>query len=404
MTYAKVATTLILLAFLSIGVSVHSASAAGNTPTCQPKPLDALELPPEAGTLLYRGDEGRVVSTNGRFQHNLASKYEGFRDISPNGEYVAVRASDDTSNWVEVYGQTGALIYSGAPARGNILSLQWLGNEKLIELILTSVHRDLACNTCIGKGTVAYFVIDPFARTYTYVVPKDEAPFYQGDFSVLDSNYNFTYDGRYLFNSVVLFDFETNQPLFVKGGYFSSDTQQLGFQNFQFGIPAASSYHLLILNGEKFTNTGEYSVSIYDFDSDTVTQLKALSPKAEMSHVSWSPDEKKIAYQLFYSSEDLTSSRQVELAQLETSDIHSTCFSLPYEIKGSAPYQNAQQSVPPDFAWSRDSRYLALQGIIEGQSTEDSLGIYIYDTQTGDIYEVYHGRSDIIGWMANPAS
>jgi hypothetical protein len=43
-----------------------------------------------------------------------------------------------------------------------------------------------------------------------------------------------------------------------------------------------------------------------------------------------------------------------------------------------------------------------MQGVLEGEDMEESFGVYIYDTQTDDIYLVHHGRADIIGWMASP--
>jgi hypothetical protein len=56
----------------------------------------------------------------------------------------------------------------------------------------------------------------------------------------------------------------------------------------------------------------------------------------------------------------------------------------------------------PDFAWSRDSRYLALYGALEGETDRETGSVYIYDTLENQIYEVYEGFSDIVGWMASP--
>lgn len=371
--------------------------------TCQPQPIEALELPSEAGMLLYRSDTGEVVAAHDSFRHDQANKYEGGFTLSPNGEYLALTASDGTFNWVEVRSRNNSLIYSGAPARGNILRLHWLGDEQLIALVLKSVHRDLACNLCVGTGTVAYFVIDPFAKTYTYVEPRHTVPFYDGRWSVFESNYDFTYDGHYLFNTRVLFDFAANQPLVIQGGYYSTDTQQVAFQNFQPGIPAANAYRTLHFDSDQSGDTPEVAFSIYDFDTDTVTPLTTLSPGADIGSVSWSPDETRIAYQLSYAREDVTSSRRIELARLDTGAIHSTCFSRPYEVKdyvvnGEVIGSYAVQTVSSDFEWSRDSRYLALRASIDGSA--DSAGIYVYDTQTDDVYQVQLGTADIIGWMA----
>jgi hypothetical protein len=53
-------------------------------------------------------------------------------------------------------------------------------------------------------------------------------------------------------------------------------------------------------------------------------------------------------------------------------------------------------------SWSRDGRYLAAYGVLEGETDRETGSVYIYDTLENQIYEVYRGQADIIGWMANP--
>jgi hypothetical protein len=161
----------------------------------------------------------------------------------------------------------------------------------------------------------------------------------------------------------------------------------------------------LELIGPQIAKQAVYNVNIYDFDRDSLSQTITFKPETFIGSGlpnSWSPNEILWAFVLSYSDEDLTSFRRIELLQLETGEIQRTCFGLYYTIKGAGDSKYVNYDYPTDFAWSRDSRYMALTGVLEGEDMNETYGVYIYDTQTSEIYEVYRGRADIVGWMANP--
>jgi hypothetical protein len=39
---------------------------------------------------------------------------------------------------------------------------------------------------------------------------------------------------------------------------------------------------------------------------------------------------------------------------------------------------------------------------LEGETDQETGNVYIYDTLENQIYEVYEGFADIVGWMASP--
>jgi hypothetical protein len=276
---------------------------------------------------------------------------------------------------VLVFDQKGHIIYDGAPIQG-FRQAYWLGDDHIVSLGYSLTGRDPRLRSYF-ETTV--FIIDPFARTYTSFVPKHDSLFYVGD----DPNmlYQITYDGRYLVVGDA-FDFETQQV--VKRKNYK-----------QLGIPSSTSHNFLMFDYSTQLHNfptdripGPHPVQVYNLDTDTLTQVSSLDidrPIATGTLAnSWSPDETQWAYMLDVGNEKV--SHPVTLLNLISGKTTSTCLEL-----GAV-----------DLAWSRDSRYLALQGVLEGQDMEKSFGVYIYDTQTSEIYEVYQGHANIIGWMANP--
>jgi hypothetical protein len=385
--YLKI--SLMLLVIVSwFGLSIHtvSKSHADLNDRCQTKPLQELGLVGETGELIYQPVSGEDELITNSIRSIQLPLHPQTLQLSPNGFYIAgeyIRDGDPNIHPVAILNHSEELIYLGAQSKANILKIQWLGNERLLSFVQIPSGSEAA---------VAYFVIDPFNREYTYFQPSRTPPFYYElpDRIVPIGGYEFTYDGRYLFSGrQPMYDFELDQPLLL--------------ENLPEGVPALNSHRLIGVDYEAYRNEGFYPVYIYDFDTDDIIQPISFQPSSEISgNYSWSPNEALFAYTLYYSNEDLDSFRRLELLDLDSGDIRPTCFGLKPIIGGEGELQFVRGFSSPDFAWSRDSRYLAMQGVLEGQDMEESLGVYIYDTQTDDIYLVHHGRADIIGWMASP--
>jgi hypothetical protein len=335
------------------------------------------ELPLEAGKFVYVVDV-EEVSYRPPFlpRGNEVSMVNG--RISPNGQFVATWMWFSGNNHETiVFDNQGTLIYSGTTTQNNTRDVFWLGNEQVLSFV-----RD--------RNQASYYLTDPFGLEYTYITPEDST-----SASFLTSLYrlpiHLTYDGRYLYNvEHVVYDFVLDEPV----------TRE----NFRWGVAASNTHQLISIERDETDDEGEISVYIYDFDADTLTFVATFIPPRQYQfdfESSWSPDQSLLASIHRFPSEQVAF-RRVELLHVNTGEFNSTCLGLYFELRelNGTPY--AGNKVAPDFAWSRDSRYLAMQGVLEGADMEESLGVYIYDTQTDDIYLVHHGRADIIGWMASP--
>ena len=350
-------------------------NALGENATCQPQPLEALELPDEAGELVYIKAGGRLESTSIHFaadQPYIDLRLESFDTavISPNGLFVAGKHidADGTTDSVAVFDQSLNAIYVGAISQSSILDLQWLGNDHLLSFVSIPTGSPFG-----SEADVAYYEIDVINRAYTFVRPPYMEPFYnESPRFPLFSFFRFSYDGRYLWVGSTAFDFALDQ--------FAE------FENIRVGVPALRSHRVLSVDHETYRAEGAYPVYVYDFETDAAMQVASFSPDSEINEYpnTWSPDETLWAYTLYVSEDDAGSFPHLELLELASGEIVSTC------LGGGS-----------DYAWSRDSRYLAVRGVPEGHGMEESFGVYIYDTQTEEIYEVYRGRADVIGWMAS---
>lgn len=361
-------TTLLVLSFY-----VQSSSAA-QAEICQIKPLDDLELPLEAGELIYAVD-GNLMSLSQPLASGMVNLDRAA--LSPNGVFFAV----PSSGGVAVYNSAGERIYWGTVSRASIYQLYWLGNEKVYAPYQLLVYRDPVAimGSFYDRG---HYLIDPFSLSYiTVPAPNRNVSDQYMDYNYfLQTGYLSTADGRYLYNS--------------RGVAFDSETQQrLTLDNFHDGTPTANSHRLVWL--EQVATTDTYGVHFYDFDTDTQTQVATFVPETEpyLEKKSWSPDENLLAYGLGYREGEQL--RRIEILRVDSNEIISTCLGLFY----GDPYSDSLRS--PDFAWSLDSRYLVLSGVLEGEDMDESYGVYLYDTETNDIYQVYSGRADIIGWMTD---
>lgn len=359
----------------------HTAQAQFESINCSVLPMQSLELPFTAGDLVYGLGE-MITSLSGRFHQQPRLIFDP--PISPNGLYVAdyyVQDLSSESNTVAVYNSSGEQIYNGAPSLARVRNTHWLGNDRLLSFVATVRNRRNTFDGVRSTYEFGYFIINPFTREYSFTIPPrsyafdEELPFYRtGDPFVIEG-YSLTYDGRYLFTDIPLYDFVEDE-LLVRA-------------NFERGHPSSTSHRLM--RYESSGETGQIDVYIYDLDTDASSSLITFYPNAPVIFEAWSPDETQFVYSLNYPNEDTSSFRKIELVNLQTGEIHSTCLG----VYGEEVYSSA-------VAWSRDSRYLAVQTALEAQDPEESFGLYIYDTQTDDIFEVYRGRADIIGWMAHP--
>lgn len=387
----------LLVALLTSAVFAWNPTAnASDDENCQAKPFSTLQLTAEAGELVYVDGEDHVISTADNFLSEQPSIARW--KISPNGLYLAGKYNEANVERVIVLNHAGVLIYSGAPAQTNIFGVHWLGNERLLSFALFPIARTSSLRTVVGFG---YFLIDPFERTYIYTQPPRRSPFARnngdGDWFFV-GGYDLTYDGRYLFtHRWAVYDFEQQQPLEL--------------QNYEWGIPSPSSHKLLVI---KYSSANylepvaerTHPVQVYDFDSDTLSQISTITTDQLVDVYnfdnSWSPNEALWAYSPSYG--ETVAFRPIEILQLDSGISLSTCMGRFFKTD-IAPFSGTQFAtgfLHAEFAWSRDSRYLALRGVLEGQDMEESLGVYIYDTQTSEIYEVYRGNADIVGWLANP--
>lgn len=389
----------IFILIVTLYLSIYYRSSAedvqkGND--CVVMPIEMLELPPSSGTLIYRPPDASLsryysIPIDRAPQIDLAAT----SIISPNGMYfLSVYSPNPEVNIREVivFDQTGQVIYSGASGQG-AYHAHWLGNDQIVSLVNTRTGRDPRLRSYF-QTTV--YMIDPFARTYTSFVPDYGSFFYAGDDPIM--GFELTYDGRYL--------------LYSSGAYDFIEHQVRELENYEPGIPSPSSYNFLVFDYTTRNYLPETKldspqpVQIYDLDTDSLRQVSSLDidrPIYWGAMVnSWSPDETLWVYTLDFGNEVV--SRPVMLHNLESGETSSTCLELGFQTRRSE-VDNVlyTDGIFVDFAWSRDSRYLALQGVVEGQEMEESFGVYIYDTETGDIYEVYRGRADIVGWMANPS-
>jgi hypothetical protein len=85
-----------------------------------------------------------------------------------------------------------------------------------------------------------------------------------------------------------------------------------------------------------------------------------------------------------------------------TGAITETCLTLFQRIDTFEGQPYVHSHMPPQFHWSRDGRYLALYGTLAGEADRETGSVYIYDMLENQIYEVYEGFANIVGWAVSP--
>ena len=371
--------TIMLLSWMIFVISgeVETQSNA----ECEIVSFNPLELSASAGELVYVTfvDNTPVLASS-----DVRSTLSGFLpelpgvsgwQVSPDGLLMAGVHSTEEARNIVVFDRTGEQIYSGASAP-NSTYLDWVGNDQIITFNWTRISRDPRLKTYYN---VSYFLIDPFRRIYDIFTPSRDSFFYSGDRPI--EGFTSTYDGRYLLRLAN-----------GQGNIFDLVKEKINdSENYRWGIPSTTTHKILIFENNQYfldpDGDQEHSVYIYDINSDTLTITARLNTETRLRVLmnSWSPDETAWAYEPYDPSVEAGAFQQLSLLDLDTNETAPTCVGNVINL-----------------SWSRDSRYLAVQGVLEGHDMDESLGVYIYDTQTEDIYEVYRGRADVIGWMATP--
>jgi hypothetical protein len=325
-----------------------------------------------------------ISSTDGSFNANVVNTIFTTR-ISPDGLWVTSLELDEERQIQVVTRDVrrGAEIFSTHPEDQRITDFAWLSNTEYL--------------TIVGYPRFqfyAYSIINPFTGDIRFVHPVDpyltqqfgtnSDPLFPGEMPGLA--HNISPDGHYLITA------GTNNRIFE----FAS-REFLVLENLRDGIWSYTSDRMISIdivgNGMLgFEETGELSVYIYDVSEDAVENVASvLRSPGEFIYItpySWSPNEESVALTHNFYSEPYSYS--ADILNLTTNEVLDLC------IVGTGEWQHNF-----DFFWSRDSRYLALYGQLVGEERETG-SVYIYDTQTGDIYEVYRGSADIVGWMSNP--
>jgi hypothetical protein len=356
---------------------------------------DSLEVVPgEAGQLLYVDGilERQTVlrSTSETFASIEVSN--SWISLSPDGYWAAWHDWDQNSDLV-VHAVTGEQQYrvSVVPPgwRTTLGTPMWLNNEE----ILSDTPTPFAFPHSITNpftGEVRFVM--PFADAGSYdaegnFVQEFETdpllPFWEGD------PFRISPDGRYALYYHTWTDHRVIYDIVEK-------TEIRRFELILRPRGISAQLHWLpnsrqILYSGSPDNFESYALYIYDFEEDTHTQIADVFPE----HISigweanWSPNEEYFAYGIDVPTE---SPRifQLQILNLDTSEITSLCFT------GDRGHEF-------DFAWSRDSRYLAFRGTPIGEDLTEVRGIHVYDTEEEIIYQVYEGGiTSIVGWAVDP--
>lgn len=389
----------ICILFLIVFFSMYiDSSILAQEIKCNVNSIEQLELSSESGDLIFSvqdNSENQSLSILSLLDSFIPQTYSIINgSISPDGLQMVSRFTPDLSvnnSEIIVFARNGQVVYRGAPVI-DAVSTHWLQNDKLLRLNWTRTARDSSLNSYFD---FSYLIVNFSNQIYQVFRPSYDSVFYVGDNPITD--YHMTFDGRYMFTDHrPIFDFAEQKPLELN--------------NFQSGIPSSTSHRLLIVD---YTSQNHlepleelaHPISMYDFESDETTQIATINLSQPVNFQvldnGWSPNESKWAYVLDWFDE--IRFRRIEIFHLESEKKTLTCLGQFYttDISAFSQEEYATGISHTDFAWSRDGRYLALMGVIKGEEMEESFGLYLYDTETADIYWVHQGDADIIGWMAN---
>lgn len=364
----------ILIPLLVLGSVITNAQEPSG---CAVQLFEVLELPAEAGDLLYwLSDQDRsdqtpdVRSLSGQFVPQIAQHSHLY--ISPNGEYILSTFPGGTI----VFDRRGQVIYRGAAFTGPLPNggLNWLGNDQVWQINLVPRGRTSTLRTSFDTS---YFIIDPFARSYEIFRPVSGS-FFKDTYGEAFQRYTSVFDGRYVINHRGVFDM-------VMQEWIMDYENLIGVYND--AVSSSTSYRFLSVQGLPIAvpqryEAAPYPILIYDLTSDVLIEVATIMLEGHVrprDH-SWSPDERLWVYVEDFGDEI----SPIKIFNLASGQSTTTCF----ERSGGG-------------VWSRDSRYLAVRAILRGQAHDTPPSLYIYDTQTEAIYWVQDGVSSVVGWVAN---
>jgi hypothetical protein len=371
---------LIGLAFFMLSVS--STNAQETVPNCRVSPMREMELPRSAGQLIYLHDGGgfafeNLDSTNPVFQANV-SQYAYKTRISPNGMWIAsLELNVENDAFAITRNVMGEITYSTELDSNRIFNFVWLGDDQYLTIAGYPQFRFYAHSIIIHLTGEIQFVYPEFlaeSQGADATIPLFED-------TIPGGGQNFSRDGRYILAGRDIYDMQMGkflEPIETGGGYWASASDQLIFLD-----PSTDQ-----IAGEPIF------VEAYDITTDTVRRLGMIlvtegEVVALFNNGGWSPDERFVA--LNYWFPDMMYSHTAKILDLENGELIDAC------IRGlEEPLHHF------DFAWSRDSRYLALYGALAGETDRETGSVYIYDTLENHIYEVYEGFADIVGWAVHP--
>ncbi|MEQ8677114.1 MAG: hypothetical protein RLP44_29720 [Aggregatilineales bacterium] len=128
-------------------------------------------------------------------------------------------------------------------------------------------------------------------------------------------------------------------------------------------------------------NVGEDRVEQI-FNTDLLNLSISSSQTSGIFLPTYTTPENYLAFQIMGNSQN----EGVKLLDLTTNSVQNTCI----KVENRAAF------------WSQNGRYLAIYGMLNNSIEDYSNGIYVFDTQTEDIFQIYEGEAVIVGWAQNP--
>jgi hypothetical protein len=381
---------LIGLAFFMLIVS--STNAQRENQNCRASAIQEVDLPRSSGQLLYIRQTissdyevfTALLSTNEAFQ-SISQDFVSEAHLSPNGLWLtAIIVDDNNERTMITYDHFGVPIffYQSGEDYSNIRTLQWLGNSEYLTIKLGP-----------NNEMRAHSIVNPFTEAIQFVFPEIPAwlnptvetdPLFPEEQSIFGYRFTISPSGRYALIDQrvdsIIYDLDTKAVLSVQN-----------LEGIIWSPWSPSSDKALSVDIMDTDNSTIVQLYLYNIENDETDSLLELDlPISEsvgfIGTSGWSFNERYLA--LVKWSGDPQQSI-VNVLEISNGTLSPTCLRY---ISGSVP----------DFAWSRDSRYLALYGALEGETDRETGSVYIYDTLENQIYEVYEGFSDIVGWMASP--
>ena len=382
---------LIVLALASfLTFSLVSQKVLSNySGTCYTAQFSLGEITNAAGQLLYRGTNPTQFLSS-RLDIFSPIEIEGIHieaRISPNERWIAWLTADRHTDegTIKVHEIYDDLAYSTAVNK-DIEHMYWLNDNELLTVLVPS-----------GAWPPLFYaeaVLNPFTGEQRTVLPRIIAgknvitdPFFPiGDNS--PDYFEISPSGRYALKyhfggSYSFYDTSTGERVRHIEGILAGNL-----------VWSSSSDQLVFYGHDLAISDSEKGIYSYDVERDMVSFVSDLRVGPEESFVleegSWSPNQKYVAL-----GKNTNALGKQVLAILDTStgEVIETCLTNFHTDESFEAF---------DFAWSKDSRYLALYGL--ASSADDNGAIYIYDVAEGHILRLAEDqevaqRGAIIGWV-----